>query len=360
MDQHIGTHNCYGETYSSCVFIGAGDSAIYSSGDGASDDTGKLGEMDGVGGLVDNCKFLKCSNAISLKRQYNDMTIRNCRVVDCVNGVTGGVTGDTFGAVGHGKRVTIENFKAKRIAGHPIIVTGSTGMVSLRDIEIEDFGADPASNGTVPTGGTQIAAVSLLSCLSWRIDNLSVRQTGNYRELVTPGDNGPNALRVGNDAAYAYGSTGGIGTKMKCYGVYRAVVEGGGTPGTVTETTDNYFGMTFSVAGRLAAIDDSIVTAGSIYQGRLLTQSATVNVGSIAVGGWNNTSVVMTLTGVRPGDMIEGWSTSLSPQGLVMNPQVTADDTITFYLHNVSPLAIDVPLMTYRVNVRLSRTHIGA
>jgi hypothetical protein len=280
-----------------------------------------------------------------------------------VNGVTSGITEGE--PTGHGKKVIVENFKAKRTSAHPILIQGSTG-VSLRDIEIEDFAGELAGGGTAPIGGTQPAAVTLLSCPDWRIDNLLVRQTGNYEELVTVGG-GPNALRVGTytDAGtpgypYAFGSTGGIGTKMKCYGVGRAVIENGGDAGTASETKGNYFAMTFNLAGRAAAFSDSVVHAESIYQGRLLTKSATVDVGSIAVGGRDNTSVVMTLTGVRPGDMIEGWSTSLSPQGLIVNPQVTADDTITFYLHNVSPLAINVPSMTYRVNVRLSRTTIGA
>jgi hypothetical protein len=365
MDSLISTHQCFQEEYLGCVFVGAYDSALYLSGDEADTEAGKLGEMDGVGALVDNCRFYRCSNAINLKRQQHDTTIRNCRIVECVNGVTSGITEGE--PTGHGKKVIVENFKAKRTSAHPIIIQGSTG-VSLRDIEIEDFAGELAGGGTVPIGGTQPAAVTLLSCPDWRIDNLLVRQTGNYEELVTVGG-GPNALRVstyadppvpGPEYPYAFGSTGGIGTKMKCYGVGRAVLENGGVAGAATETKANYFAMTFNLAGRAAAFSDSVVHTESIYQGRLLTKTATVDVGSIAVGGWNNTSVVMTLTGVRPGDMIEGWSTSLSPQGLVMNPQVTADDTITFYLHNVSPLAIDVPLMTYRVNVRLSRTHIGA
>jgi hypothetical protein len=367
MDQHISTWGCFGEEYLSCVFIGAGDSAVYASGDSADTDTGKLAEMDGTGALFDNCRFWKCSNGISLKRQINDTTIRNCRTVDCVNGINAGVTSGE--PTGHGKKVVIENFKAKRTIAHAIDLVGST-MVSLRDIEIEDFGGTLASSGASLTPGTQPAAVTLESCLDWRIDNLLVRQTGNY-ELLQPDDinggaGGTNALRITTNPAYAYGSTGGIGTRMKCYGVYRAVIENGAGTG------DNYFNMTMNLGARgLSAsgipvfVDDSIIAATSIYQGRLLKGTATATVGAIAAGA-RATGPTITIAGTYPGDMIEGWSMTdttpgtggapISPQGLVVNPQITADNTITFYLHNANTTGtITLGSIIYTVHVRHSR-----
>jgi hypothetical protein len=292
------------------VFVGASDSAIYANGDTNPVDDGKLAEMDGVGGLIDNCRFWRCSNAISIKRQFNDMTIRNCRSVECTNGIHAANTAGQ--PTGHGKKIVIDNFKAKRTAGRPIQLIGST-MVSLRDVEIEDFGGQlaPLSNpGSVRQGGDEIAAVDLQSCLDWRIDNLLVRQTGSYEELVPVTGSSPAgpvaALKVGTSQielspgvpAYSYGSTGGIGLRMKAYGVYQLISEDGAGTGA------NAFNMTVNNSGRAATTVPSTIAPGSLYQGRLLTQSV----------------------------------------------------ISTFWLHNASAVAsIDVPSMTYTVYVRLSR-----
>jgi hypothetical protein len=219
-------------------------------------------------------------------------------------------------------------------------------------VEIEDFGATlTGTSGSTSADGAELAAVELSSCPDWRIDNLMVRQTGAYEELQTSlgaaATDGPIALKIGKDPDYATGSTGGIGLRMKCYNVYQPILEYGAGTGS------NAFNMTVNFANRSAATIGSTIAPGSLYQGRLLTQSVTTDVGNIPAG--QRLTFSMGLTGIKPGDMIEGWSSSLSPQGLVINPQVTGDDTITVYLHNVHTAAIDVPSMTYTVHVRLSR-----
>jgi len=390
IDSFINTHQCYGETYTGCVFVGATDSALYISGLESDLNLG-LDDMNGTGGLVDNCKFWRCSNGVSLKRNYNDMTIRNCRMVECSRGIASGTTGTPIVHGSHGKRVIIENVKMKRMISRPIVLAGSPG-VSIRDVEIEDFGATlTGTSGSTSADGAELAAVELSSCPDWRIDNLLVRQTGAYTKLQTKGlgastTDGPIALKIGKDPDYYDGSTGGIGLRMKCYGVYRAVLEeglgtaidpindptgpkGADTGANAFNITNNYGGRTNIPAAPVAA---SIIVqptpappatptvSGSIYQGRLLTMKKTIDIGNIASGA--RTSFPMTLTGIKPGDVIEGWSaagTSVSdyPEGLVINPQISGDDTILFFLHNVSTVSggINVPELTYTVNVRLSR-----
>src|SRR6185436_14707689 len=382
IDSFINTHQCYGETYTGCVFVGATDSGIYASGD-LSDFDSRLEDMDGVGGLVDNWKIWRCSNGVSLKRNYNDMTIRNCRMVECSRGIASGTSGTPVVPASHGKRVIIENVKMKRMISRPICLYGSPG-VSIRDVEIEDFGATlTGTSGSTSADGAELAAVELSSCPDWRIDNLTVRQTGAYAKLQTslgaaPTD-GPIALKIGKDPDYADGSTGGIGTRMKCYGVYRAVLEEGwdGVTGTPVnaDTGANYFNMTNNYGGRTstpspAPVVPSVIVqptptssptvSGSIYQGRLLTMKKTIDIGNILAGA--RASFPMTLTGIKPGDVIEGWSAASAtvtdyPEGLVINPQISGDDTILFFLHNVSTVSggINVPELTYTVNVRLSR-----
>jgi hypothetical protein len=386
IDSFINTHQCYGETYTGCVFVGATDSGIYSSGAESNLDAG-LDGLDGTGGLVDNCKFWRCSNGVSLKRNYNDMTIRNCRMVECSRGIASGTSGTPIVHGSHGKRVVIENVKMKRMISRPIVLAGSPGVL-IRDVEIEDFGATlTGTSGSTPADGVELAAVELDSCPDWRIDNLLVRQTGAYNKLQTKGTapgalvDGPIALKIGKDPDYSSGSTGGIGLRMKCYGVYRPVLEeglgsaldpindpegpkGADTGANAFNITNNYGGRTSAPSPAPVAVSiiaqPTTTVSGSIFQGRLLTQKKTIDIGNILAGA--RTFFTMTLTGIKPGDMIEGWSAASPtvtdyPEGLVINPQVSGDDTITFFLHNVSTVSggINVPELTYTVNVRLSR-----
>lgn len=187
-----------------------------------------LASLPGVGALIDNCRFYRCSNAITIKRQMSDVTIRHMRAIECTNAIMGGNAGntDTAGETDaktpnlgvQGKRIIIEDFKAKRIIGRPIALYGSP-FVSIRNAEIEDFGSWLYDNGLTPSAAADpIAAVDLQSCPDWRIDNLQVRQTGNYATRCI-------GLKVQKSAEYPYTSTKGKGFRMRGENLGRGIRE---------------------------------------------------------------------------------------------------------------------------------------
>lgn len=297
-----------------------------------------LSLMTGSGALVDNCRFWRCNNGISTKRQHIDLTVRNTRMVECVNGINAGNVGTPENFATHGKRVTVEDFKTNRMQGYSINLEGSRG-VFLRDIEIRDFGGYVSDSGTTSAG--TIYAVDLSSCYDWAIDNFEASQTGSYANLTAAG-----ALRVNTSTDYPFGSTDGHATRCRSIGCKVVLTEGG------TGTDRNVFEFDRVVNNTTAV---SIGGSSSIYLGPRMKFSRTIDHPAIANAARLQFAIPSgagTATGVALGDIVEFWSASNSLEGLDSTVLITATNTIEWHLENNTGASVNLGNITYTVYVR--------
>lgn len=83
--------------------------------------------------------------------------------------------------------------------------------------------------------------------------------------------------------------------------------------------------------------------------GRVLAGSATETEGAIGAGAEGTAAV--TVTGAKLGDIILGYSLSVDVVDVMVDAHVTADDTVTFTISNVTGSPVTLGDVTYRVLV---------
>lgn len=161
-DTFISTHGCIRENITNIHGRGFYDSLLYVSGQRAplNPDRGRLGT---VTGLV----ALGCGNGIAIKRNYIGLTVVDCAIWYCQNGILSG-TADGLNN-NEGKQTRVIGGSIARIQGLPVVVCGDSVVVT--NLAIGDYGLDLANPRVLHNRDAALAAITLAGCTNGEVIN---------------------------------------------------------------------------------------------------------------------------------------------------------------------------------------------
>lgn len=340
-DTAITCHNCWGGVIDNCSFTGFYDCGVYISGNLVPEVYDEIGEAQ----VVSNCRFRRCANGITLKRNHVGQFVVSNLFYECANGVLASTVGST---ADYGQSATIIGNRFKRIQGRPVYLRTGMNYAVIGNI-IEDFAkllSDSTTDTSISTGNN-IAGVDLSACSGAVVSGNVISQLDFASTNIVGADkcNVGIALKT-----VAVGDT--IGSTERSIISDNFVSK---TQGYMLEDagcTRNYYENNIYLPNSSGSAYRAMINGGGVFVGEPLVASVSTNLTSIpASGGYQ---IDLDCPGAKKGDFIDSVSTTDSTQGLMLYPYINEDDKVRIAIFNPTVNAINLGTITYKVVVRKS------